>query len=115
MNNLKKGGQYDCTPYIEDGFYLHELLFQLTSSCGCTKNAASVVTCRDLYTGLPYLKPIFWMQEMNGCKPSISADCKAIVKELYKVWIKVPSKDDDEMCEDAYKKTKTLADSSSCN
>ena len=114
MNHLETGGQYDCTPYIEDGFYLHELLFQLTSSCSCTKSAGSVVTCEELNTGLPYLKPIFWMQTIT-CKPSISADCKAIVKELYKVWIKVPSKGDDEMCEDAYEKTKTLADSSGCN
>ena len=107
-NRLEKraGG---CATYIKPGSFLHELVDQLTSSCGCTASAGSIV-CRGLdVVRIP--NPIFWIFKCT-CKKSISAGCMATVEELDKVWIKVPE-DDDRYCKDAYKGTKTLANS--CN
>ena len=112
MNHLEKHGEYDCTSYIEDGFYLDELLFHLTLRCGCTSPASSAVpVCQDL-TVNRLVKPIFWKFQCY-CKNSISAGCKESVKELDKVWIKAP-KDDDKICKDAYDRTKNLASKYGC-
>merc|ERR1739845_53394 len=81
----------------------------MTSSCGCTRSTYTIV-CRDLDL-VPIPNPIFWNFQPT-CKKSISAGCKVSVEKLDKVWIKVP-KDDDEICKDAYKRTKILA--KSCN
>ena len=111
LNQLEKRGQYDCTPYIKPGSSLQELLDHLTLSCGCTSSAFAAyfsIVCRDLDVG-PIPKYIYWKFQCT-CKKSISAGCVDSVEELYKVWIKVP-KDDDKICLDAYKRTKTLAKS----
>ena len=105
MNHLEKRGQSECEAYIKPGSSLYELMDQLTSSCGCTASAGSIV-CRGLdVVRIP--NPIFWIFQCT-CKHSISAGCKATVEELDKVWIEQP-KDADKICKDAYDRTKTLA------
>ena len=107
MNHLEKRGQSECEAYIKPGSSLYELLDQLTSSCGCYASAGSIV-CRGLdVVRIP--NPIFWIFQCT-CKKSISDGCEAAVEELDKAWIKVP-KDDDKICADGYKRTKTLAKS----
>ena len=109
MNHLEKRGLYDCTSYIKPGSSLDDLLDRLSTSCGCHLSASGVV-CRGLDV-VQITNPLFWIYQCT-CKESISDGCEASVEELDKVWIKVP-KDDDKICADGYKRTKTLA--KSCN
>ena len=109
LNHLEDRGHYYCTSYLRNEYHLNELLNHLTSSCGCTVSASTIV-CRDLDVA-PIKKPIFWNFQPT-CKKIASDGCKAWVAELDYAWIKVPT-DDDKICADAYKGTKTLAKSCS--
>ena len=98
-----------CKSYLKDQDYVKafEKWKTMYSSCGCSEHYPQ---CRYLYvTERP--KPISWMWRFT-CKETATAACKISVKDVPKIWIKVPT-EDDKMCFDFYKETQFWA--SSCN
>ena len=94
-----------CYSYMKDGSYVKELWESIESSCGC-----SYPLCRDLNV-FRFPDPIFWHFRFS-CKETATAACRTSVKEVTKIWAKVPT-EDDKVCFNAYKETKLWA--TSCN
>ena len=110
MEGFVQNLQYrSCDSYLKDEEDREELRLSVRSSCGCSLPIPTL-GCRDLnVVSIP--DPICYSFRLT-CKQTATEACKTSVKEFAKIWITVPTKDDED-CFCKYKETKLVATSCS--
>ena len=94
-----------CDSYLKDEAYVNELFESIKPNCGCID---PYPPCRYINID-PIHNPISWVLRIS-CKKNATAACKSSVKDITKIWMKVPPKDD-KVCFNAYKETEMWASS----
>ena len=74
LEHLKQRSTNRCEPFMKPGTDPEAVGDRTESACGCIRVGGMIESCRDI-------------DDIDGCKPNATTDCKKAVQEMNDVWI----------------------------